>query len=459
MELKEVCEKIWIIENEMDLLNQSIKNIYFWEIVRFDIYSLITIEKGILDKAHRQDSSIRRNIKKNLEIIKNTIINNPFMYKNKVNYLIYDHERKPKIEDENIDIYTKYILERINNDSLIIEDSFNGKHLSDKLVNRKYTDAIKVISKIDSIFKRVILTKEEQILVNNIENKINEVFSINVNISKIIKEKITQHISRCNIYKKLILKLEVKTLILVVSYCKQEICQAAKELGVKVIELQHGVISKYHMGYSYPTNRGVHYFPDYLLVYGEYWIRDYIPIAKENIINYGFEHFNNRKKALDNVEKIKNEILFISQGTIGNKLSSEFFKVASKMKQYKFKYKLHPGEYCTWRKDYTDLYKASLLENVQIIDNSEIDLYYYFKKANIVVGVYSTAIYEAMGLECKVILVDLPGLEYMKELIATKVVNVANESKDIIKFIEEDNFNSNLDFTYFFNNKIDFIDI
>ncbi len=44
----------------------------------------------------------------------------------------------------------------------------------------------------------------------------------------------------------------IKTVYVVVAYFHQHIVGAARDLGIRVVELQHGAISPFHLGYSYP---------------------------------------------------------------------------------------------------------------------------------------------------------------------------------------------------------------
>ena len=60
-----------------------------------------------------------------------------------------------------------------------------------------------------------------------------------------------------------------KAVFAVVSYMKMGYVLAARELGVKVIEMQHGTINKSHFGYANYKNVNPNLFPNYLLAYGE----------------------------------------------------------------------------------------------------------------------------------------------------------------------------------------------
>jgi hypothetical protein len=63
--------------------------------------------------------------------------------------------------------------------------------------------------------------------------------------------------------------------------------------------------------------------------------------------------------------------------------------------------------------------------------------------------VYSTALYEGLTLDCKTIVFDLPGNEYMKDLIdqdIAKLVSNKDEAIDCIRYFKSKQFNKN----YFF---------
>jgi hypothetical protein len=237
---------------------------------------------------------------------------------------------------------------------------------------------------------------------------------------------------------------------LVCSYGKEALIAACKNNNVKCIEIQHGTISKYHLGYSFPNNKEVPYFPDEMYMFGKYWYESTpVPLTEEKITYYGYPYMEERIKEYKNNKKKKNQILFISQGTIGNKLSETAYEFAKDNKEYNIIYKLHPGEYNRWRNDYDNLIKAEKLDNFKVIDNNKINLYKLLSESEFLIGVYSTAIYEGLIMDCKLILINLPGIDYMDYLIATQKIKIAYSCKDIKKIIKENKFAS-INKNYFF---------
>ena len=212
--------------------------------------------------------------------------------------------------------------------------------------------------------------------------------------------------------------------------------------GIEVIELQHGTITDYHLGYSYPEktrlNGDIPYFPDKILSFGDYWMNeDTSPIPMDNVIPIGFSYFEEQSKDFIGLDAVENQILFISQGVIGKYLSQLAFEFAKTQRDLKIIYKLHPGEYETWKENYPQLVEASSFDNFEVIDNSEIPLYNLLAKSNCQVGAFSTAIYEGLMFNCKTFILDVPGIEYLDDLIDGKYVFKIGNADDLIDNLDD----------------------
>lgn len=100
-------------------------------------------------------------------------------------------------------------------------------------------------------------------------------------------------------------------------------------------------------------------------------------------------------------------------------------------------YKLHPGEYETWRQNYPELVEASAFDNFKVIDNSETPLYELLAKSKYQVGAFSTAIYEGLMFNCKTFILDVPGVEYLDDLIEGNYVFKINSADELIENLVE----------------------
>ena len=243
-------------------------------------------------------------------------------------------------------------------------------------------------------------------------------------------------------YVDLFKKRNPKMIFVVVAYENHAIVAAAKHVGIEVIELQHGTITDYHLGYSYPEktrlNGDIPYFPDKILSFGDYWMNeDTSPIPMDNVIPIGFSYFEEQSKDFIGLDAVENQILFISQGVIGKYLSQLAFEFAKTQRDLKIIYKLHPGEYETWKENYPQLVEASSFDNFEVIDNSEIPLYNLLAKSNCQVGAFSTAIYEGLMFNCKTFILDVPGIEYLDDLIDGKYVFKIGNADDLIDNLDD----------------------
>ena len=178
----------------------------------------------------------------------------------------------------------------------------------------------------------------------------------------------------------------------------------------------------------------------------------------------GFPYFEENSKTYmkiaekkDNEQIGQQQILFISQGVIGKYLTKLAYETASNINEsqnYNFIYKLHPGEYGTWRENYDYLTKAvGEFDNFTVIDKSEPPLYELFAKSHCQIGAFSTAIYEGLAFNCKTFIIDVPGVEYLDDLIDKDIVKKVKSSEELINYINNENISiQEYDKDYFFKN-------
>src|SRR5699024_9522570 len=124
----------------------------------------------------------------------------------------------------------------------------------------------------------------------------------------------------------------------------------------------------------------------------------------------------------------------ISQGNIGKHLSDVANMLSKEIDQNSFEiiYKLHPGEYDTWKDDYPWLLKS----NIKVIDNSLHDMHYYFSFANIQIGVNSTALFEGIAYNLPTFILKTSGYEIMNDLIESGYMKLVKNHSDIKKILK-----------------------
>jgi len=180
------------------------------------------------------------------------------------------------------------------------------------------------------------------------------------------------------------------------------VIHVAKKLGIRTVELQHGLITKNHYAYN-PICKQLEeeiiyqYLPDEIWTFGEYWSDNVgwkirrVPIGNPHITYSLKKHHNTARKY---------DYLIISQWTMYNEIKNYVGELAAMHPGDKIAIRLHPSDKLTIYDDLTSKYK-----NV-IVTDSSVDLYKDFAESDIVIGGYSTCLYEALAFQKRLVIID-----------------------------------------------------
>jgi hypothetical protein len=200
--------------------------------------------------------------------------------------------------------------------------------------------------------------------------------------------------------------------------------QACKELNIPSIELQHGIITKYNVGYVKTTvseNRDC--VPDYIFTYGDIFsniIKNGNLFTHDKVFTTGFPYIeeiiesppsiNDRLK--DFISKFSINILLTSQWPVADEIKNFVLDILKELKKSKqnvgIVFKPHPRD---WR-DYSDMEKS---ENIFITDKYD-DVYEILKVIDIHSTVYSTSGLESLAFGKPNIFIDV-GKTSIKKII------------------------------------------
>ena len=230
-------------------------------------------------------------------------------------------------------------------------------------------------------------------------------------------------------YQHLLNKLMPKALVVVNYLTCQPIIAAAQACGINTIELQHGSPGSDKLNYNFPA--GVHGvgFPDYFFSFGPFWQqRVSLPIAEGNMRSIGFQFLNEKRAAnLDRDQEADRTVLVISQPIqeCQQALATMACRIKKKYGQaYNVIWRPHPsdrpGEHLI------ELSKAGIT-----ISEPQTSLYKAFQSAGTVVGVYSTALFEAVAFGHRPQLIIVRNEGSMNALVAAGGADVVENVDDI----------------------------
>jgi len=200
------------------------------------------------------------------------------------------------------------------------------------------------------------------------------------------------------------------------------LAQACRELNIPCIELQHGIITKNHVGYvkkTYSKNRDC--LPEYILTYGNFFtdiIKKGTLFKLDRIITVGFPYLNeviNSKKRLNKkfqsyISNFSINLFITSQWTVKNKIKKFVIDLSNEIdnsgKNICIVFKPHPRD----TEDYSSL---ASYNNIFVVDKFE-DPYEIFKVVHIHSTAYSTCGIEALSFGVPNIFINIE--EFSKEM-------------------------------------------
>jgi hypothetical protein len=351
-----------------------------------------------------------------------------------------------------------YYAEKYSNKSIIFEEAFNGEvRLPRSFQNIFLMDAIKLKVKIKetaaNIFKNIKSNKVSEIeeFIEFIADNLGQYLSSDQLTT--IKNTLYRYnkilIFYSKEYKKLLDIIQPKIIFInALSYGGVNSCISywAKSLkGCTVCEIQHGYIGENHPSYNYGQSimnneEYQKYLPDKLLLFGKYW-EEIIKTPSQKLIigSPEFEKLSQNSSITQKKSKHKT-ILFISQWTISQELAKLAIELSSQITEDKYHiiYKLHPAEVMNrqWISNLVNL------KNIDVVKDK--DLYLLLLNADFVIGCYSTALYEALGLNKQVFILNN---QYSRKHMDKKTGIWINNAKELIFYInknmEERSFNKN----------------
>lgn len=238
------------------------------------------------------------------------------------------------------------------------------------------------------------------------------------------------------VYRRFFQRVRPKALIVVSPNCAEMAAvETARGLGIRTAELQHGVIGRYDPAYSFPRNCGpLQCTTDDLLLFGNFW-RDELqgPAPNSTLRTVGFQYLQaaSQQRIAD---KPTNQIVFLSQSTIGDRLSKFAVELSRHPQRAgRIVYRLHPDEF-RWREQYPWLADAPL----KVDEGGDRPLHSLLSESRIQVGVYSFALLEGLQLGLRTYLLQAPGVESLAGLEDRSAARIVRHVEEILTDSSDD---------------------
>ncbi len=224
-----------------------------------------------------------------------------------------------------------------------------------------------------------------------------------------------------------------RALFAVSAYTRQATVAAARAAGVRIIEPQHGLISPYHLGYSWPDRPAIDTAPDELWTFGPYWSEstEFAGGVSTRVIGAPY---------LETLGKVGRErqrtpsVLICSQGPVAEVLWSVAIDLARLRPDLRVIYRLHPSESTA---HYAGLH-ASIEDrpsNLEISSGNPTT-YELLATSGAQIGVFSTTLFEGLKLGCPAIIFDAPGIEYVEPAISRGDMRLGHTPAELAEAVD-----------------------
>lgn len=457
IEAKTLQEIIIEAEREYGLFNYELSKISYWACQRDLVYRLVNEKRSNIKvysgKRKKGLAGIVSLFRDELYCIFHSC------RKSKTQVLFVSHPRRGLYEGKYECLYTSQIAERFDDFVTMEFYSFHGHSFPPAEDHTLYMDRYQLIPELCALLGKKLniglfakykaqmklqCTDAIKKILSEYGQDENEADSI---ISAMARRQVAYYHKR-ETFKRVISRLSPKVIVEVISISPNVavLNDVAHELGIPIVEMQHGPVDETFFHYNYGDERVHPQFPDHICVFSKYW-KDYshMPIPDDNIHVTGFPYFERTQKKYIKDEGHTSDtspqvICFLSQPTIGKWLATFAVELtrlvnadAKENPSYKIVYKLHPSEFNTWRDDYKELAELESEGMVEVVGKDARPLYDVLSASDIQVGVHSTSVFEGLGFGLRTYIYKILYSETMKNLCKAGYAQYVESPKELLE--------------------------
>jgi hypothetical protein len=427
-------------EEREQLFDQRMVGVSYWQLIRHDVFRETLEAIGLAQRAHLRldELPLRHWLGSQLQQLPKTLERSLFTRLAPAELLVAAHPRHLAYQGRFICPYSQPLLWGTPRSRLLLEGHFQGRYFSpDAGEPTRYIDLLLVRAHAEFRARELLgggLSARDLAALTRVVEGLTSLFGNAPTIAAVKRRARTAVLTMLGLtapLTRLLDRVQPKLIVCVVGYrlVNQVLTVLARRRGIPVAELQHGTMGAAHAGYNFAPGRRPESFPDYVLLFGELWrsATPGLPLDAAHTPAIGYGWLELQRASLVRPDRVSGlrRILFLSQRGIGRELSRVACALRSQLPAAAFElvYRLHPSEGIGWRESYPEL----ALSGVKVELASDRDLYASQCRADVQVGVYSTALLEGVAFGLDTYLVELPGHEQLAMLsdagIARKVAD------------------------------------
>lgn len=423
--LAEMFDTFTDIERDLNAHGLAIDGIHPWSAWRREIFEDILVRTGTMMAFQTKPLPKQKQV---AAITANLALRNPLLRHRPAHNLIVPWGRTQNVNGRAIDILSARLRDRLPRDATLQLD-----------INRDFatfdwsacsSDAIGLVSQIGAKARPSHPGTRQKAQLEALERAIESAFSVRLPLTHQLTALASSFRVRRTLTARLLRRWDVRNIFVVVAYGHPMLTAAAHDVGARVIEMQHGLISRYLVAYDFPEGIEPAYAPDVILTFGAAWNDAARLPARTKPIVLGAPHIRDRLDAVPHAAERAPHILFLSQPTICDALLDFALRFAALPNAPKVLFRLHPGD---------DVARAQ--EKLRGADPARIELstggggartLEIQASSHAQIGVFSTAVVEGLACGCRTFIAPLPGRSSMTSLLDKGFGELARDPADLL---------------------------
>jgi hypothetical protein len=436
--LPDLCELIWDAETRFGLLDWTVAGVNPWLAARFSVYKQLASATGLIEGgAPDRPLSWPDRVRRHARLLSGSIRHNPFRGSKRYDVLVFESPRTAVVDSVRTCPYTHDIAEQLVRDGkrvLRLDPDLGGVHDKPADQQRRFLDAAALESGLRFRFSRWRAAPADLAFLRRVEEHFTAALGLKVALAWLLEPGVARFRAAYSTYRRLLSKRQPTEIYCVAAYGGlASLVAAAKDLGIRATEVQHGAIDRYHFGYSFgpkPSVQTPRYLPDRLVAWKADWNRIETPCPVE-YLDHGY--WERLRRTAGNTTRRPGRMIVLSQPVIRERLARYLVDRIHRLDVFDIVIRLHPHErYDTGsREAFRPLCQHS---NVRLDEGG--DLHQALAEAEYQVGVFSMALFEGVELGCQTLLVPLPGIERVEALFKTGTAKFLDEFIDSLPMVK-----------------------
>jgi uncharacterized membrane protein len=400
-----IRELIAQLDGNEKLIKLKIGDIYIWPLIRFDVIQAIINHQSSLDEPNKKvlGKSSGRSLR---ALLRSLVFSMPnFLSRRKTKYLFFTNELSTVPSGDGLfyNRVSEYFFDLIDSDALVIERSGDFTLKPRRHQRIMSSVALTLDEKLTAIFE-----KRNEILIESLVQQILKiVLGIIPDFNEIsqwkLKVKLSGQLNFRGVLKAYhrFLKRKNPEVIFVedAHYGGRAalLTLAAKRLGIKVAEPQHGFVNENHPSYNFGKGVLEHkelcqYYPDFFLTYGAFWSN--ATSVPNMTVEIGNPHLMKNIRLFPAHKISQEQTILVSGSGVSIKETNQLLtKLVLKNQAHQVIYRPHPMERSMVQERYAEPIRAGILIDINP------NVYESIMKADLVISELSTVLFESIALK------------------------------------------------------------